>query len=138
MRRLLATAVLILAAGGLTACVPAAAPAYDPGPPWTASWATILIHADPFLVCVRRHESDRGDYNKNGLHDGGYQALNGSGSGAAGAYQFLQGTWNTQAHAIGRDDLVGRHPNTVGIVDQDLVAWTLSVGTHAPWAGSGC
>lgn len=98
---------------------------------------TIYRHTDGFLVCVRAHESDRNDANHNGLHDAGYQAVNRF-SGAGGAYQFLQGTWDNQARAIGRGDLAGRRPQDTWIIDQDLVAWTLSQGTHAPWAGSGC
>lgn len=79
-----------------------------------------------FLACVRHRES-RGDYG----------AVNGS-SGAAGAYQFLPGTWNNTARHAGRPDLVGVNPAAASASDQDamanhLVSW---VGT-SPWAGQG-
>ncbi len=132
MRRLIAPLLLAFVLAG---CIPAP-PAWDPGPPWDAQIDTIVRHTDGFLICIRRHESDRNDANHNGLHDAGYQAANPR-SQARGAYQFLPGTWDSQARAIGRADLVGRWADA-WIIDQDLVAWTLSQGTHSPWAGSGC
>ncbi len=52
-----------------------------------------------FLSCVRNRESG-----------GNYGVYNTGGSGAAGAYQFLPGTWNSTAASAGRGDLVGVDP----------------------------
>ncbi len=80
-----------------------------------------------FLECVKMHES-RGDYT----------AVNPS-SGAGGAYQFLQGTWNNTANYAGRSDLVGVHPSQASPSDQDFLAITLyNWQGPSPWAGSGC
>jgi hypothetical protein len=84
---------------------------------------------DAFLACVRAHESDTA---------GGYTAVNPS-SGAGGAYQFLQSTWNNVANYAGRFDLVGIHPSQASPADQDMMAITLYNWQGAsPWAGSGC
>lgn len=81
----------------------------------------------PFLECVRYRESR-----------GRYDAYNSS-SGASGAFQFLQTTWNNTAAHAGRWDLVGRSPRTpyVSELDQDLMAIHLLnwIGT-SPWAAS--
>ncbi len=79
-----------------------------------------------FMACVRGRES-RGQYG----------AVN-RGSGAAGAYQFMPGTWNNTARHAGRPDLVGKSPASASPADQDamaahLYAWQGS----APWGG-GC
>ncbi len=79
-----------------------------------------------FLSCVRHRESR-----------GSYTAVNGS-SGAAGAYQFMPGTWNSTAQHAGRTDLVGVNPAAASPADQDamanhLVSWQ---GT-SPWSGQG-
>lgn len=115
-----------------------AAPAPSP-PPVAASPAPYTggIHAQPFLVCVRRHESDRSDVNGDGLYDGGYQAQN-PGSSAAGAYQFLTSTWNSVVNQMGHPEWGGvasAYPEDV----QDQVAWwTYTTQGPGPWAGSGC
>lgn len=82
-----------------------------------------------FLACVRGHESDTA---------GGYSAVNPS-SGAGGAYQFLQQTWDNTAANLGRTDLIGVHPSQAAPADQDMMATHLYNWQGAsPWAGSGC
>lgn len=94
--------------------------------------AALELHHQPFLVCVRAHESDTA---------GGYQATDGGRGGREnmGAYQFDQPTWNTAALAAHAPHLVGVRPTVVGGFDQDRVAWAWyrQVGP-SPWAGSGC
>ena len=76
-----------------------------------------------FLECVKQRES-RGDYT----------AVNSS-SGAGGAYQFLQSTWNNTANHIGRPDLVGLHPSSADPATQDMMAQALlSWQGTSPWA----
>lgn len=80
-----------------------------------------------FLACVRNRESG-GDY---GIYNAG-------GSGAAGAYQFLPGTWNSIAASTGRSDLVGVDPAQASPGDQDAMAQALYAQQGAaPWGG-GC
>lgn len=53
-----------------------------------------------------------------------------------GAWQFLQSTWDSNAAAMGRPDLVGQVPNGVSPADQDAVAAFLySQRGNAPWGG---
>jgi hypothetical protein len=80
-------------------------------------------------ACVRAHESDT---------SGGYSAVNPA--GYYGAYQFSQSTWDNQARAIGRFDLVGVRPDQASPADQDLMFETLyDNGAGAfHWKGSGC
>lgn len=79
-----------------------------------------------FLNCVKGRESR-----------GQYSAVNG-GSGAAGAYQFMPGTWNNTARHAGRPDLVGRNPASASAADQDAMAAHLYSWQGAgPWGG-GC
>jgi hypothetical protein len=78
-----------------------------------------------FLSCVRWRES-RGDYT----------AVDPSGQ-FMGAYQIYQGGWDAVARSIGRSDLVGRRPNTVGPADQDAVALAmLRQYGRSPWGGA--
>lgn len=86
------------------------------------------IHNHPFLVCVRAHESDRA---------GGYSAYNSS-SGAAGAYQFIAGTWAYVSSRAGYPGY-GSAANAPAHV-QDAVAYdtAISRGERFHWAGSGC
>ena len=79
-----------------------------------------------FLSCVRNRESG-----------GNYGVYNSGGSGAAGAYQFLPGTWNSIAASSGRGDLVGVDPAQAAPADQDAMAAALySQQGSAPWGGS--
>lgn len=85
------------------------------------------IQAHPFLVCVRRHESDTA---------GGYAAQNPR-SSASGAYQFIDSTWRSVSVRAG-------FPGHSRAVDapwwvQDAVAlWTYRVEGASHWAGTGC
>jgi muramidase (phage lysozyme) len=80
-----------------------------------------------FLSCVRQRESG-----------GNYSIYNAGGSGAAGAYQFLPGTWNSIAASSGRSDLVGLDPAQASPADQDAMAQALYAQQGAaPWGG-GC
>ena len=80
-----------------------------------------------FLSCVRNRESG-----------GDYGVYNQGGSGAAGAYQFLPGTWNSIAASVGRSDLVGVDPAHASPADQDAMAQALYAQQGAsPWGG-GC
>lgn len=93
---------------------------------WVA-WVRDARMKNPTLVCIRSHESANlpnpwAAYNP----DGPYY----------GAYQFLQGTWNSAAEAVGRGDLVGLPPMEpyVAWYDQDEVtlAYHALVG-DSPW-----
>jgi hypothetical protein len=80
-----------------------------------------------FLSCVRNRESG-----------GNYGIYNSGGSGAAGAYQFMSGTWNSIAASSGRPDLVGVDPAQASPADQDAMAQALYAQQGAaPWGG-GC
>jgi len=87
----------------------------------------------PTLVCIRRHESDRGPY----PHTNGYGAQN-SRSSASGAYQFIDGTWRTMSARAGHGGYSRAKyaPSWV----QDAVAYHTAVlnGGISHWAGSGC
>jgi hypothetical protein len=78
------------------------------------------------LDCIKHRESR-----------GQYDVVNGS-SGAAGAYQFMPGTWNTNAASAGRTDLVGVNPADASPADQDAMAQhLLATQGLGPWGG-GC
>ena len=84
-------------------------------------------HNDPFLTCVRQHESG-----------GNYQAVSPGGQ-YRGAYQFLQSTWDATANHIGAGNLVGLDPSAASATVQDDMAWALYQWQGpGPWAGSGC
>ena len=84
-------------------------------------------HNDPYLTCVRRHESSDN-----------YQAYN-PGGPAYGAYQFLQSTWNLAANHAGRGDLVGIDPRSASQYDQDEMAWTTYQWQgKRPWSVDPC
>ena len=69
---------------------------------------------------------------------GNYGIYNSGGSGAAGAYQFMPGTWNSTAASSGRGDLVGVDPAQASPADQDAMAQALYAQQGAaPWGG-GC
>lgn len=59
---------------------------------------------------IRQHES------------GGRYGIGLNGGGASGAYQFIQGTWDSVAHRAGRPDLVGVRPYQASPADQDALA----------------
>lgn len=114
---LIVLGVLVLQACGLR-----------PGP------APADLHAHPFLVCTRAHESDRDDVNGNGLHDAGYHTA--TGNGYWGAYQFLQSTWDNTARHAGWNGLVGVRPSSASVAEQDQMAWHLYEWQgSSPWGG---
>lgn len=121
MRRVVAVTVFTAALVGAAGCL---APGTAPDE----------LHARPFLVCTRAHESDVSDVNHNGLHDGGYRAYNPA--GYKGAYQFAQSTWDRTAVYAGYDWLVGRDPRDVSDYEQDVMAWELYLWQgNRPWGG---
>jgi len=78
------------------------------------------------LACIRNRESG-----------GNYGIYNSGGSGAAGAYQFMPGTWNSIAASTGRGDLVGLDPAQASPADQDAMAQALYAQQgSAPWGGA--
>ena len=78
------------------------------------------------LDCIKHRESR-----------GQYDVVNTS-SGAAGAYQFMPGTWNNNARSAGRTDLVGVNPSNASPADQDAMAQhLLATQGLGPWGG-GC
>jgi len=90
------------------------------------------VQNHPFLVCVRRHESDGGAY----PNINGYAAEN-SRSSASGAYQFLSSSWRTLSDRAGYPGYAtaAQAPWQV----QDAVALhTLNSGGRSAWNGSGC
>jgi len=111
-----------------TTATPAAAPAPEPATaPTDDPLQSLSIYDQQFLQCVRWRES-RGDYG----------AVNAS-SGAGGAYQLLQSTWNNTAAHMGRGDLIGTRPNWASIHDQDMMAVNLLQWYgRSPWAGPYC
>ncbi|MEP6623806.1 MAG: transglycosylase family protein [Acidimicrobiia bacterium] len=77
------------------------------------------------LECIKHRESR-----------GQYDVVNSS-SGAAGAYQFMPGTWDNTARAGGRTDLVGVNPANASPADQDAMAHQLmNTQGLGPWGGS--
>jgi hypothetical protein len=103
----------------------------QPAPQVQISTASSAVSSDSnpgdFLSCVRQRESG-----------GNYGVYNAGGSGAAGAYQFMPGTWNSIASSTGRGDLVGIDPAQASPADQDAMAQALYAQQgSAPWGG-GC
>jgi hypothetical protein len=110
-----------LALGDYLAALPAAGPSRASTP----SAVTVSTGGGDFLSCVRNRESG-----------GNYGIYNSGGSGAAGAYQFLPGTWNSIAASVGRYDLVGIDPAQASPADQDAMAAALYAQQgSAPWGG---
>jgi len=85
----------------------------------------IVDRVDTIMACIRAHESG-----------GDYRAHNPV-SSAAGAYQFIAGTWIVLSR-------LANHPGWVSAGDapaqvQDLVArWALTHGHARAWHGTGC
>ncbi len=94
----------------------------------------------PFFVCTRYHESDRGDFHGNGLHDAGYQAVSPGGT-YRGAYQFDQRTWaGAVTRAVGGAYAVYAQfpPDQTPVAVQDVAAHQLANERGAqPW-GNRC
>ena len=104
-----------------------AAEAARTAPAQRATTVSSSSYPGDFLACVRARESG-----------GNYGVYNAGGSGAAGAYQFLPGTWNSIAASSGRADLVGVDPAQASPGDQDAMAQALYAQQGAaPWGG-GC
>ena len=83
-------------------------------------------YSGDILECIKHRESD-----------GQYNVVNRS-SGAAGAYQFMPGTWDNNARTAGRTDLVGVNPADASPADQDAMAHQLlATQGLGPWGG-GC
>jgi hypothetical protein len=77
-----------------------------------------------FLECTRAIEST-----------GNYGAISPGGK-YRGGYQFDQRTWDSNAAASGRQDLVGRDPATASAADQDQMARDLYARRgNQPWGG---
>lgn len=92
------------------------------------SWPSL----HPFLVCVRRHESDRGPY----PHATGYTAQNPT-SSASGAYQFIDSTWRNVSGRAGHGGY-SRAKHAPPWVQDAVALWTFNNIGRSPWAGSGC
>ena len=92
------------------------------------------IQMNPFLTCVRHHESDRGPF----PHTAGYQAENPV-STASGAYQFLDSTWRNAA-AMAGESSYGGHAAWAPPDVQDRVAYHMAItlGQKYHWNGTGC
>jgi hypothetical protein len=107
---------------------PAPAPAPEPEPvaaPTDNPLDQLSAADQGFLACVRWRES-RNDYT----------VVNVS-SGAGGAYQFMQSTWNITAAHFGRPDLIGLRPNWATPHDQDMLAVHLLLWYgRSPWGYS--
>jgi hypothetical protein len=115
--------IVSVAAAEAAQAAQAAAPRYSP-----RSSGSVYSDSNPggFLSCVRQRESG-----------GNYGIYNSGGSGAAGAYQFMPGTWNSIASSSGRGDLVGVDPAQASPADQDAMAQALYAQQgSAPWGGA--
>jgi muramidase (phage lysozyme) len=86
----------------------------------------------PFLVCVRRHESDRGAY----PHLRGYTAQNPR-SSASGAYQFIDGSWRTLSARAGYPGYA-RAKQAPWFVQDAVALHTFKNGGRGHWNGTGC
>ena len=111
----------------------------------TARWFEAIAALDRARALAAAHAPRRSSaYNgdilaciKNRESRGQYDVVNPS-SGAAGAYQFMPGTWDNNARSAGRTDLVGVNPANASPVDQDAMAhYLLSTQGLGPWGG-GC
>ena len=115
------------AVGDYIVSLQAAEAAQAAAPQRVSSAVSYSSNPGDFLSCVRNRESG-----------GNYGVYNSGGSGAAGAYQFMPGTWNSIAASSGRSDLVGLDPAQAAPADQDAMAQQLYAQQGAaPWGG-GC
>lgn len=92
----------------------------------------VSIQMDPFLTCVRHHESDRGPF----PHTNGYGAQNPV-STASGAYQWLNSSWASVSRMAGHSG----YPTAASApwYVQDAVSyWAMTHGYKSAWSGTGC
>lgn len=132
--RLRATVVslaILLGAGALTTgCNPADVAGLAARLPQASQGSSVQLH--PFLVCVRRHESDRSRY----PYTRGYRAKNPR-STASGAYQFLNSSWRVLSKRAGYPGW-GRAMDAPPAVQDAVAYWTLKNYGKSPWRGTGC
>jgi hypothetical protein len=135
---LLATTLLI----GLAACTPEQVAMFHTLSPDDQAKVVDALRAQhgpslhPFLVCVRRHESDRGPY----PHANGYRAQNPS-SSASGAYQWLDGSWATVSRMAGYPGYPtasSAPPWVQDAVTLYVISNPSQTGGKRHWAGTGC
>jgi muramidase (phage lysozyme) len=90
---------------------------------------------NPTLICIRRHESDRGGAP---YHLGGAKAKNPS-SSASGHYQWIDGSWAGAARSVGlpqyADPPARQWPSEV---QHAVTMRYLRQYGKSPWRGSGC
>lgn len=99
-----------------------------------AVWSDTPRWIRELSLCIRRHES---------ITAGHYKAVNGQGSSAAGAYQFLRGTWQGNAKwAKWRGQYVARPYATADAAPawvQDVVfIHSIERGGIKAWRGTDC
>jgi hypothetical protein len=136
---------------------PVAVPADEPGLVEAAYWNRVgryvkAVELNAFYeamaqqlaaeAAARRARSGGGGHNPDCLGSikdresgGNYEAVSSSGT-YRGAYQFDQRTWDSNAEASGRTDLVGVDPATVDPASQDQIATdTFGRRGSQPWGG---